>query len=167
MGFTITWNTRIPEASSIRKTYRQDIAVGIRDAIRIRVRDKGSGPDGVLRGYSTTPLVVEPGTLKPKRKPVRGWYAFHGGGYKQYRQELGLVSELFVFSNRGTAWKDWRFFPIEERGPIAFGFAASANSQAADEAVRRGREDMFAPGDPEMNQAADQLLNTILDKVFG
>lgn len=161
-------NWHVPEeASTIRGKYRQTVASYIRDAIRIRVSQRGSGADGALKGYSSRPLVVEKGILKSKRKPARGWNSFHPGGYKQYRQELGLTSELFVFSNKGAAWRDWRFFPLVLRGPIAFGFASAANDEAAVAAVLNGRPDMFEPGDVEMDQAADLLLQELLDKIYG
>jgi hypothetical protein len=167
MGWEINWRKDIPDAQLIRKAYRMSIAVLIRDRIRERVSKRGEGSTGPLKGYSTNPLVIEPGSLKPKRKPARGWYAFHGGGYKQYRQEIGLISDLFVFSNKGSAWRDWRYFALGQSGSIAFGFASAANTQAADEAIRRGRPDMFEPGDVEMNAAADKLLEILLQKMFG
>jgi len=166
MGFQMTWK-QVPEALLVRNAYRLSIAVYMRDAIRERVSTRGEGASGVLNGYSTSPLVVEPGILKPKRKPVRGWYSFHIGGYKQYRKELGLVSDLFVFKNKGAAWRDWRYFDLMDSGPLAFGFASAANSEAADAAVDNGRPDMFEPGDKELNTAADKLLDIIVQKIYG
>src|SRR3990172_1939540 len=110
VSFTTNWGRPVPPAAEVRAAYRPAIAKGMMDSIRIRVSERGMGGEGILAGYSTRPLVVTTGTIKPKKTPVRGWNAFHEGGYKQYRKELGLQSDLFVFSNKGAAWRDWKFF---------------------------------------------------------
>lgn len=166
-SFTISWKKEVPSASVLRNEYRKQVAKLIVDAVRIRVSTKGQGAEGVLKGYSRNPISIEPGVLKPKRKPARGWYSHHQQGYYQYRKELGLQAELFVFSNKGSAWRDWNYLDMADQGPILFGFESGANSQAADAAIDNGRPDMFEPGDVELNDAAQKLLDTILDRLFG
>jgi len=173
MGLSLNWN--IPSAVMVRKQYLTVIADAVRDGIRIRVSRYGQGPDGVLKGYSEHPIVMHqdgvppnPG-IKRRRTPARGWETFHGGGYKQYRKELGLVSDLFVFSNTGAAWKDWGHGgtnPVPN-SVISIGFSSGPNNLAADEAENRGRPEMFSASDKELDVAAQLLLDNLVEKIYG
>lgn len=163
----MTWKV-VPEASEIRRVYRLGVAVIVRDGIRLRVSQTGQGETGTLSGYSTNPVVATVSELgKPKKVPPRGWGSFYKGGYKQYREEVGLVSDIFVFSNKGNAWRDWKFFPLVDSGDIEFGFSSGANSTAADQAIDRGRPDMFGADEALLDEAAQKLLDTLLDKIYG
>lgn len=164
MALKMSW--RGPEdPAAIKAKYRKVLAKHIRDGIRERVSKRGLGAHGPLKGYSQKPLKMFKGT-KPRKTPARGWGSYHEGGYKQYRDELGMPSDIFVFSNIGTAWKDWRASD-NGSGPIAFGFANGLNNMAADAAQDNGRPDMFEPDDNMMDEAAQALLDSILDSVYG
>lgn len=148
-----------------RKAYRKILSTTLKEGIRIRVSMRGLGATGALKGYSTRPLKMFPGAKK-RRTPARGWGAFHEEGYKQYREELGLTNDIFVFSNTGAAWKDWKAVD-PGAGPIEFGFSDGLNSMAADTAVERGRQDMFEPDAKLLDEAVDKALESILTSIYG
>lgn len=145
---------------------RRAVAQRIKEHIRDRVGRRGMGAEGKLAGYSTNPLVISPG---PKRrvKPRRGWHSFHRGGYRQYRKEAGLEHNIFVFDNKGAAWRDWMGATQEQEGTLNFGFARDLNQMAADAAIARGREDMFDLNEGELEEFAEAYLEEALDDIWG
>jgi hypothetical protein len=164
MGLVTRW--RGPsDVTVIRSKYRKAISKTVVEGIRFRVSRTGQGGDGPLKGYSKNPLKMQKGP-KPRLTPARGWGSYHPGGYKQYRQEVGLVSDIFVFSNKGAAWKDWRSNNAET-GPLAFGFTNSLNNMAADAAVENDRLDMFDLDDKLADQLVEDMLEEILTDIYG
>ncbi len=134
-----------------------------------RVSKYGMGADKELKEYSQTYLVVDkPGQgEKPMRKPARGWGAPHRRGYKQYREEIGLVADKFVFSNKGAAWRDWMQAVQAPDGPLYFGFDDALNVAAADEAIDNERYDMLALSGRELDTFVDEYIDTVLKGVWG
>lgn len=147
---------------------RKKLSDRIKRHVMERVSKYGMGADGQLKGYSTSYLVVDrplPGE-KPMRKPARGWGVPHRKGYKQYREEIGLTADKFVFSNMGNAWRDWMQADQNPDGPLYFGFADSLNVSAADEAITNSRDDMLALNGQELEQYAEEYINTFLKGVW-
>ncbi len=163
---TITTRTNLPVRANPKMRIRRDIAELIKMHIRVRVGREGRGADGTLKGYSTNPLVLTKGE-KSRRTPRRGWGSFHKGGYKQYREELGMEAEKFVFDNKGAAWRDWMQATQEPTGPLTFGFANAKNLMAADAAVDNEREDMFDLNSAELDLFAELYLERALDVAWG
>ena len=155
-----------PTQNRPKMRVRRDIAELIKMHIRLRVGRDGRGASGRLKGYSTNPLVMTRGD-KPRLTPKRGWHSFHGRGYKQYREELGLESDKFVFDNKGAAWRDWMGATQDDAGPLAFGFANSKNLMAADAATENDREDMFDLNAEELEIFAEAYLEHTLDLTWG
>lgn len=156
----------LPATNRPKMRVRRDIAELIKMHIRVRVGREGRGADGKLKGYSTKPLVLTKGA-KPRLTPKRGWHSFHKRGYKQYREELGLESDKFVFDNKGAAWRDWMQAQQEATGPLAFGFSNGKNLMAADAAVDNDRDDMFDLNMQELELFAELYLERTLDLTWG
>lgn len=152
-----------------RMKIRKQVAELIKQHIMERVNNRGQGANGKLKGYSTNPLpIFKPGAgQKPMQKPSRGWGAFYKGGYKQYRDEAGLVSSKFVFSNKGAAWRDWMKATQEPEGPLRFGFSDSLNVAAADEAIENGREDMLDLNSNELDKFGQGYIELALEQIWG
>lgn len=159
-------NISLPGKTNAKMRIRRDIAELIKLHIRVRVGREGRGASGTLKGYSTNPLVVTKGE-KSRRTPKRGWGSFHKRGYKQYREELGLESEKFVFDNKGAAWRDWMQAQQDPTGPLTFGFANGKNLMAAEAAVDNDREDMFDLNEEELDLFAELYLERALDVAWG
>ncbi len=159
----------LPRPANPKMRVRRDIAELIKLHIRVRVGREGRGADGTLAGYSTKPLVMTtPNEInKPRLTPKRGWHSFHKRGYKQYREELGLESEKFVFDNKGAAWRDWMQAQQDSSGPMNFGFSNGKNLIAAEAAIERGREDMFDLNVDELELFAELYLERTLDLAWG
>jgi hypothetical protein len=151
-----------------RMKIRKEIAQRIKQHIMDRVSLKGQGADGKLKGYSTNSIpIFKPGAgQKPMQKPPRGWGAFYEGGYKEYRDDAGLVSNKFVFSNKGAAWRDWMKATQEPEGPLRFGFSDSLNVEAADAAIENGREDMLDLNAGELDDFGTQYLHLALMQIW-
>jgi hypothetical protein len=151
-----------------RMKIRKEIAQQIKEYIMERVNVRGQGANGKLKGYSTKPLRIHKPDAgqKPMQKPARGWASFHKGGYKQYRDEAGLISNKFVFSNKGAAWRDWMKATQEPDGPLRFGFSDSLNVMAADEAIENGREDMLDLNSIELNRFGQEYIELALRQIW-
>jgi len=168
MNATITSDlpTRPPNKLRVRKA----MADAIKMRIRVRVGMNGMGADKKLAGYSENPLVLERGA-KRRLEPSRGWGSFHKKGYKQYREEVGLVSGLFGFDNKGGAWRDWMEATQPATGPMQFGFANSLNFMAAEAAIdgaaKGPRPDMFDLNVAELEDIGIEYLEGVLDDVWG
>lgn len=151
-----------------RMKIRKEVAELIKQHIMSRVNTEGRGANGKLKGYSTNALpIFKPGAgQKPMQKPSRGWGAFYQGGYKQYRDEAGLISNKFVFSNKGAAWRDWMKATQEPDGPLRFGFSDSLNVEAADKAIENGREDMLDLNSIELNRFGQDYIELALQQIW-
>lgn len=151
-----------------RMKIRKEVAHRIKEYIMERVSIRGQGANGKLKGYSTNALpIFKPGAgQKPMQKPSRGWGAFYQGGYKQYRDEAGLISNKFVFSNKGAAWRDWMKATQEPDGPLRFGFSDSLNVEAADKAIENGREDMLDLNSIELNRFGQDYIELALQQIW-
>lgn len=151
-----------------RMKIRKEVAQRIKEYIMERVSIRGQGANGKLKGYSTNALpIFKPGAgQKPMQKPSRGWGAFYQGGYKQYRDEAGLISNKFVFSNKGAAWRDWMKATQEPDGPLRFGFSDSLNVEAADKAIENGREDMLDLNANELDDFAATYLHLAMLQIW-
>lgn len=151
-----------------RMKIRKEVAQRIKEYIMERVSVRGQGANGKLKGYSTNALpIFKPGAgQKPMQKPSRGWGAFYQGGYKQYRDEAGLISNKFVFSNKGAAWRDWMKATQEPDGPLRFGFSDSLNVEAADKAIENGREDMLDLNAIELNRFGQDYIELALQQIW-
>jgi len=166
--FKATVRTPFKAGNGDRAGARKKLSDRIKRHVMERVSKYGRGADNDLKGYSTSYLVVDkplPGE-KPMRKPARGWGSPHRRGYKQYRDEIGLVSDRFVFSNMGAAWRDWMQSEPSASGPLLFGFADGLNAAAADEAIDNAREDMLALNAQELEQYAEEYIDTFLKGVW-
>lgn len=168
---SISIKTRPPKVAVTLERFRirVDVAERIKRHLMERVASRGMGAFGKLKGYSTQPLRIDQPAAgeKPMRKPAKGWGSFHRKGYKQYRDEIGLVSDKFVFSNKGQAWADWMQATQDPTGPLSFGFADAQNVAAADEAVANGREHMFDVNEQELDTFAEMYLERALDQIWG
>lgn len=168
--FNIRSRTDLRDPARFRKMkIRKEVADQIKRHIMERVSQRGMGADGPLNPYSEQGLVIlkPSGGAKPKVKPARGWGKYHEGGYRQYREEAGLETDKFVFSNKGAAWRDWMQGQVEESGPMDFGFGDERNTMAADEATKRKREDMFDLNEAEADKFLEAYLDAFLREVWG
>lgn len=153
---------------------REEAAALVRD----RVQRFGRGPDGaVLAGYSTNTIwVSQQNGLKPKRRPRKSkrlkqlnnrnnWVGLYMGGYKEYREAVGLPTAGFYFSNFGTAWRHFGAIaprPIQRVGSgfiwrVEIGFRRSQDAIAAAEAEEK-RPRMFQWGRQEAQAFLDYVL---------
>jgi len=160
----------------LRGTIRKVVAATLANTIRFRVGTQGRGPNGVLKGYSTNPLLMADGPGAARTKPIiptkgklgRGMsvrFAYYVGGYRQYRQQAGLSHHRFILSNRGELWRDWKGGCNSNTGPVLIGFTRAVNSEAADKAADDGREDMFDISVGELEEVADEIQDAILEAV--
>lgn len=152
----------------IRMHMRHYLGNLIRNYVYERVSIRGLGYNQQpLAGYSTRPIAIPSDGItgpKPMRPPVGGVVSASGrssyfkGGYREYRENLGLVSDRFVFTNMGNAWKDWRYIREESAvRPIQVGFTKKENQDAAEGAESRGRPRMFEVSDQEVSQFVPQI----------
>jgi hypothetical protein len=146
----------------------------IRDRIRLRVGKSGKGAKGMLRGYSKRPIRMsppnDPSRLKPIISPKKGAQGgryskkggggsvFFRGGYKEYKQKTGQVSDRFTMTNKGHFWRDWKILTGRNyKGSVEIGWSREANAAAADKAYDGGRSHMFDLNDREMKLLRDSV----------
>ena len=162
-----------------QKRIRISVGQAIANRIRHRVQKRGEGASGKLKGYSTNPRkmsISNQGRLKPIVKPKARIMrksegskavsraqrvAFFKGGYKQYREDVGLGSEKFILSNKGELWRDWKAGMDSPTGRVKVGFSRAANMIASDLAQNDGRGDMFEPGWHEIDAALEGVQEVI------
>lgn len=178
----MSWQDPVRAMNSVIQDFARD-QVKLRDEAAAMVRDRvqqlGRGPDGaVLPGYSTNTIWVSQfNGLKPKRRPRKSkrlkkfnnrnnWVGLYMGGYKQYREAVGLPTSGFYFSNFGTAWRHFGAItprPIRRVGSAGFiwhvdiGFRRSQDAIAAKEAEEK-RPRMFQWGRQEAQAYLDYVL---------
>lgn len=173
------WDRKIYQTKSIirlDKMVRVKLGTGIRDYIRRRVGERGQGMGGtVMRGYSTRPLSLDRrgrGTSKRFVPPVggipRGSRMFFEGGYRQYREKAGLVSDRFVLDNKGNAWRDFRVISLGSRGgaPLTIGVTRNENAVAFNAAQENGRPTLFLLDNNELSVISEGLIEEINKYLF-
>ena len=171
---------------AVRMALRRAIVQRLRNEIQERVQRRGEGANGPVKGYSETPLLMKAenaGRVKPiilpstnrghenktRRTPMRdsegAKWVYYGRGYGQYKRETGQESELFTFTNKGNAWRDFKTLGIEVTADgvpdAAIGFTRPENNMAADKAVNDGRPDLFDAGEAEVAKAEGEALTII------
>lgn len=147
------------------KRTRTDLGYAIMTYIKDRVRRKGMGAYGPLKGYSTKPF-----RFKKGKKPMWDDEELDGtvikGGYKEYRDSVGIPSAHFTFSNMGNAWNDWDF-KVNADGTIFIGFTDPVNIEAANHAADNGRPDMFDINEAELARVLDGIIDTFEKEMIG
>jgi hypothetical protein len=180
------WTNPRQQARAVFQEFKRSSPALQKAAVNIvkdRVQQEGVGPDGkVLVGYSTRPTRVQQlNELKPKRRPRGGrdrttsqnrnnWTMLYEGGYKEYRQKIGLRADAFYFSNFGTAWRHFgTMYPsgfVREgagfRWRLYIGFRRQEDQVAAADAEIK-RPGMFTVGPRE---AAAYCRSILAPKFF-
>lgn len=158
----------MPSSSYPQATARQRFAMYLAERIYRRVRYSGMGAYQRLRDYSTTPIAITK-SFKPKRVPPEGFGQRYDKGYWEYREDVGLENDNFIFYNKGNAWQDWLESGRDPgtAGMIPLGFSDGRNAIVADEAINRGREDMLAANEAEVDAAAEAFLDLVLERTWG
>lgn len=175
MKFVKTGKFKSPHAGALpvlMKQIAKYISEYIRDYVRTRVVVASEGEGGSsLVGYSTNPVTIDyPGAPKRKKKPVGGTHTHDGmffyGGYEQYREKAGLVSNRFVFFNTGDAWRDWKvvLYGSGPRSVSQIGFSNDANAMAAS-AAQVKRPNLFSIDGGELSVVDDYVLAQV-NKTF-
>lgn len=171
---TKTFLDRAPapgKVKHLRATVRKAIMEYIRDLNYRRVLMTSTGAGGTsLEGYSTNPIRIDyPGRLKRILRPkggvrVKGGMYFPGG-YRQYKQATGQISERFTFFNTGDAWRDWRVLTYgSDSTPGKIGFLKPENAIAANAAISK-RPLLFRLDNDELSMVNDRVLS-VLNKLF-
>lgn len=166
---------RAPSHGAVQSTktaVRAAIMNYIRDLNRMRVMLGSAGAGGTsLEGYSTRPLRISyPSKRKRIIKPVGGIVVrggmFFPGGYKQYKEATGQVSDRFTFFNTGDAWKDWKVLTYGSNAgsPGKIGFTRVENAIAANSAILR-RPLLFQLDKDELSMVNDRVLS-LVNKLF-
>lgn len=144
---------RVDRGRNVRLRLRRAIGKWLEEYIRDRVKNKGQGAYGTLRGYSDSPVLIawpRPSGLKRIKQPVGGVPTrqgmFFGKGYEEYKQMTGQVWDKFTLENTGDLWRDWKYFESNSlTAPILLGFSDAKNSYVADvERNEHGRPGIFA-----------------------
>lgn len=136
--------------------------------IKRRIQNKGLGAGGSpLKGYSTRPLTVSRGILK-KRIPPGGFPKYYKGGYAAYREEVGLQTDHFAFTNTGASFNRFVSDVADPAAgtPIIVGFTNSKSHQAAMIAVENDRPDMFGLDKRELDKVRDVYLDSVVASVW-
>lgn len=146
---------------------RATVAKWLGNYIRNRIQKRGMGAEGRLKGYSTRPVKVSQGLLT-KRVPAGGFPKHYSGGYKEYREDVGLQTSHFAFTNTGYSMST---FAGETRAgdpssPIFVGFTDGRSVKAADAAIERDREHMFAVNDKELDKLAALYLKSVTSTLW-
>lgn len=164
-GPTSTAGKRTIKQRRLRK-FRRDLGYEAARYIRLRVSKQGRGSTKQLKLYSENDFFF-------KKSPKAMWdeKSFIGklvfGGYKAYREKVGLQTGHFAFENTGNAWADWDFTVNDESGVVAIGFSDPINAEAAEAAMRNGRPDMLDLSDQEMQMILDKIIDTFEDEILG
>ena len=173
----------LKEFDQIKTAAKRISGFWIRDHIRLRVGKKGQGSMGALKGYSTHPLRMKPprdsSRLKPIISPRKGakgarygdkggssGFMFFKGGYREYKEKTGQVSDRFTMTNKGHFWRDWKILTGRNyKGSVEIGWSRDANALVADKAYEGGREAMFDLNETEMG-LLDKAISKELQKVL-
>lgn len=154
--------SRVATDIQVRLGAREAVAKWLGSYIRKRVQQRGMGSAGALKGYSTRPLRVDTGILN-KRVPPGGFPKRYQGGYAEYRADVGLQNSHFALTNTGYSFNNFGA-SIESGNPssdISVGFSDARSVQAADEAIKNGREHMFDLNEKEVDRAAAIYLKYV------
>lgn len=151
----------------VRVKARSTLGQWLGRMLRDRIRNKGMGAEGALEGYSTKPTRVTNGYLN-KRQPPEGLPKVYPGGYKQYREEVGLQTRRFDFTNTSYSLDNFSgdVSGSDPSSSIEVGFHDMRSVMAADSAVARGRSDMFALSDKELDTAAGIYLKYVTEALW-
>lgn len=155
----------------LKATVRKALLEYIRDLNRERVLKTSTGAGGTsLQGYSTRPIRIGyPARGKRILRPkggirVKGGMYFPGG-YRQYKQATGQVSERFTFFNTGDAWRDWRVLTYGSDSTSGkIGFSKPENAIAANAAISK-RPLLFRLDKEELSMVNDRVLG-VLNTLF-
>lgn len=156
----------------LRRRVQKDLVEWIRDYVRRRIEDFSLGAGGTpLEGYSTSPLRVPyVGVPKRHKRPVGGVKTrggmFFKGGYKEYKEKAGLVSNRFDFKNTRDAWRDWRVLVYGDlAGTSEIGFSDVNNAIAAN-AAQDKRPLLFSLDASELSVINAEVITMINERFF-
>ena len=92
----------------------------------------------------------------------RKWVRFDGG-YKEYRESVGLRADRFGWDNKGKGWKDWA--AVRRPGAAAVvGFGQLQNFESANFAEAK-RPDMWDVNDEEVDRAVAVATEAVADMI--
>lgn len=160
------------ELQRLRTTLQKEVLNWIHDYVRRRIDDLSLGEGrSPLEGYSTNPLKV-PYKGIPKRRvrptggtKIRGGQFFMGG-YREYKDKAGLVSDRFNFRNTGDAWRDWKVLLYGDlSSPGEIGFSNVDNAVAANMSQEK-RPLLFSLDITELSVLDTEVITMINDKFF-
>jgi hypothetical protein len=151
----------VQPASDTKRLAKSITGKWLGEHIRKRIQQRGQGAGGQkLAGYSTRPVKVNHGLLR-KKEPSGGLPKRYKGGYKEYREDVGLQTDNFAFTNTGYSMSN--FGHLNPGGDsIDIGFTDANSDQAAQDAVDRGREQMFDVDDKELDRVTEIYLNSVV-----